>query len=645
MTKASSEPLTPRESPVPTKQLTTAFVGAPNSGKTSLYNQVTGSSHRTVNYPGATVDYSIGQSMLQFGESFPVIDTPGTYSLSCKSEDEEIARRILFDGGLPFEVSAVICVVDCTQLSRHLILARQLVQSGFPVLVALTMIDLVKKSGCEISIEEISKAIGCPVLPVNGLTGEGVPKLVFSARQLYLNSKREGPGHIHQRCWAPDDYEKFSKEAEQISKRAIIKISPGNESAHQRSLRIDHWLLHPLLGLFIFLLIMFGLFSSIFWMAAPFMDFIDESFATAASHLENWIPYPLLSDFISNGLVSSLGAVLVFVPQIFILFFGFGFLEDSGYLARAATLIDRPLSKIGLNGRSFVPLLSGYACAIPAMMAARTISSRREKLITLFTIPLMSCSARLPVYGLLLALIFWGKSSWAAGLAMTLIYLGSFLVGALASSLLSFVLPKTGKGFFMMELPYYRRPHLRNLLRMSLGRTSSYVRKAGPIIFGLAVGIWALSTFPNYKADSTEERFRTSYAANIGHFLEPVMEPMGGDWRTGVSLFAAFAAREVFVPSLAVILNVSSDDETEQDASLLRSMQTTKRFDGSPLFNLASVAALIVFFMIALQCISTFGIAVKEFGGWKWPSIQLISFNLAAYILAVAIYQSISLFY
>jgi ferrous iron transport protein B len=402
--------------------------------------------------------------------------------------------------------------------------------------------------------------------------------------------------------------------------------------------------MHPVWGLVFFVIFMSLIFTSIFWAAAPLMDAVDSAFGALASWaVDSLASRPLLSDFVGNAVIGGLGSVLIFLPQIFILFLGISYLEDSGYMARAASLIDRPLSKLGLNGRSFVPLLSGYACAIPAMMAARTISSKKERFLTVFIVPLMSCSARLPVYALLLSFLLVGTSAWWGGLALAFIYLGSLVVGAVASGVANKILKTNEDSMFMLELPVYRRPQLRTILKQVLSKTRSYIVKAGPVIFVLSLFIWAASTFPNYQAEDQTDRLTKSYAAEVGRMIEPVLEPMGVDWRVGVGLISAFAAREVFVSTLAVVFHITEENEDSLQASLLQQMRQATFPDGTAIFTVASVVGLILFFMIALQCVATVGVARREFGSWKWALTQLVVFNLVAYILAVVAVQGLRL--
>jgi ferrous iron transport protein B len=616
-----------------------ALVGSPNSGKTTLYNQITSSSHSTVNYPGSTVDYSYGMISKKYGdEDFFVLDTPGTYSLFPKSPDEKVTTDIIYhypDSGF---AKVVIATVDLSQLSRQLWIVYQLLEAKFQVIVALTMRDMFTLQEKNIDLKELERKIGCPVMLVSGLTGDGVKELVDKVKELRKTIPQK-PVEIQP--WPQQQKQQVyvqMNEVDRLIHQQNHEYHQKRDRLHEQTRALDRIFLHPVLGLVIFVLLMFGLFSSVFWAAAPLMDFVDGLFSGSADWILGLSEGSLWTDFLGNGIVASMGAVLVFVPQIAILFLGITLLEDSGYLARACSLIDKPLSMLGMNGRSFVPLLSANACAIPAMMAARTISSPKEKFLTLFIIPLMSCSARLPVYALLLSFLFWEQPAWKAGIALSFIYFVSLFVGGVAATIMNRIVKFPETSFFIHELPIYRRPHFRTVFKNVWDKTLAYIKKAGPIIFVLAALIWVFTTFPNYNAPTDIERLNDSYAAKAGKIFEPVMKPMGGDWRTGTALISAFAAREVFVASLSLVLNLS-EEESEDQNSLLQKMNSATLPDGSPLFTVSSVIGLIVFVMIALQCISTIGVARREFGSWKIPLIQLVVFNLVAYALAVFLVQ------
>lgn len=624
--------------------LSVGLVGAPNSGKTTLYNWLTGARFKTVNYPGATVEYSLGGLAPHLGEhDVAVMDTPGTYSLHPKSADEEVTLKALYENPELGQVSGVVVVVDGTQLSRHLLLAKQVQLTGFPMVVVVTMSDLLRKQGIHLDFDYLKQTLGCPVVAFDGLLAGGLPEVVAEILKMKRDAKVQRPV-----VWS---FEELDQEITIAQKTANEALNHKTDHAQERlakivegTEKIDRVLLHPFFGLFFFIAIMGLVFSSIFWLAAPFMDYIDGGFTTLNELVVSLGPDSLWADFLGNGIIASFGAVLVFVPQIFILFLGIGLLESSGYLARAATLIDRPFSAVGMSGRSFVPILSGFACAVPAIIATRNISSTRDRWITNLVIPLMTCSARLPVYAILIAFLYKDESPLKAGLVLAALYLGSLVVGGFAAGVVNKFLPKKDSSFFMMELPIYRRPKMRVLLRQSLTRTLSYVKRAGPPIFIFAVLIWVGTNFPNYNNPDAHDKLEQSYAGQLGKVIEPVVAPMGVDWRVGVGLISAFAAREVFVSSLAVVFNITDTNEDTQQASLLEQMKTATNSHGDPIFTTSSVIGLMIFFMIALQCMSTVAVQVRESGSWKFALGQLVAFNLIAYVVVVIIVQGLRAF-
>lgn len=613
-----------------------AVVGPPNAGKTTLFNWLTNSKYKTVNYPGATVEYSVAALAPQFGGSFTVMDTPGTYSLIAKSEDEKVTREALFHHPEFGPITKVIAVVDATQLARHLVLVHQLIDSGFSVVVALTMSDLIRKAQQSLDVKALADQLGCAVVPMDGLLGGGLKELILAVRELPEKNKQELPSA---EVWTREAQLDLIKKSDRLAK-SVTRATDSSKRFQllERTQKLDQWLLHPLWGLVIFILIMSGLFTAIFAAAAPFMDAIDSFFSMAATSIAESVQQNLWGDFLGNGIVTSFGAVLVFVPQIFILFLLIGYLEGTGYLARAATLIDRPLSFFGMSGRSFVPILSGFACAVPALMATRNISSKRDRFITMMIIPLMTCSARLPVYALLLAFLFKGRPPWQAGLGLTALYLGAILVGGLVSLILHRILEREGRSFFMMELPLYRRPRLTVIFNQAWTKTLGYVKRAGLPIFTFALLIWGATTFPHYDLKDSQAKLEQSFAGQLGQIIEPVFKPMGVDWRVGVSLISAFAAREVFASSLAVIFNVTGENEEGLQDGLLKSMESAVDRDGRPIFTLASVLSLLVFIMVALQCTSTTAVMIRETGRASWAIGQVVAFNLLAYLLAIGVY-------
>ena len=522
----------------------------------------------------------------------------------------------------------------------HLQIILQLKETGFPLLVVITMSDLLRREGIEIDFEYLREILGCQVLPFDGILAGGLKEIIQGLKKLESSTAPQPPVP-----WTFEVQEQKLKLCEDIATHALTSKSTRSQEKLNNIVaateKIDRFLLHPIFGFLFFLMIMGSLFSAVYWVAQPFMEFIDVSFTTLIEEVLSWGPRTLWADFLANGVIASFSAFLVFVPQIFILFLGIGILESTGYLARAATLIDRPFAALGMSGRSFVPVLSGFACAVPAIIATRNIPSQRDRLITSFIIPLMSCSARLPVFALFISFLFHGEATWKAGLALAVLYLASVVIGAIAAATVSRFIPKYDASLFMMELPIYRQPKLRVLARHSWTRTWSYVKRAGPVIFVFAVLMWVGTSFPNYSMTNAQQKLETSYVGRLGQAIEPVVAPMGLDWRVGVGLISAFAAREVFVSAIAVTFNVTDTDEDSQQKALLEQMNTAKNSRGEKLFTASSVIGLMVFFLIALQCMSTVSVQIRESGSVKFAIGQLVIFNLVAYLLTVSLVQGL----
>ncbi len=661
-----------------------ALVGSANSGKTTLFNLLTGSHYNTINYPGATVEFAIGSGRNFTGFPCRVMDTPGLTSLIPASLDEKVTVDALFAKHRP---DVVVAVVDANQLSRHLYLVKQLQDLGFNLVVALTMSDLLGRKGMGIDARKLSELLECPVLPLDPRKKDKAAELGRIVEERWM----AGRGVSGRQAVDVEAYQAFAAgmSEERVSgyytaldevERLVMaaKDVPGSGSGghspsagHSRSAAVDRILLHPVWGLAIFLAAMFVIFTSIFWMATPFMDLIDGGFGWTIDFLKKMLPQSWLVDLAADGVIGGIGSVVIFLPQIVILFFAMGYLEDSGYLARGAALVDKPLSKIGLNGKSFVPLLSGYACAIPAMMAARTIPNRYERNLTIFIIPMMSCSARLPVYTLLLAFITPHGKPWIGGLALTALYLAGLVIGAAISTIVSKVIRNKDISGFILELPALRKPVLRVVAASTYHKAEQYLRKAGVIIVVISLALWVLTHTPPVEAPSVavseaasaaESRAASaatsatpdpggseyvavshSYAAQLGRFIEPVTRPMGLDWRGGVAMMCGFAAREVFVSAMALMYRIddSEGDDGMADKLLARMSEVTFEDTGEKVFTFSSVLGVILFFMIALQCFSTVAVAKAESGGWKLAAIQLAVYTGAAYVLTVALVQGL----
>jgi len=653
------------------------LIGPPNSGKTSLFNLFCGKNFKTVNYPGSTVEFLRSNLSPKFNLKADVYDSPGIISLEPASPDEKVAVDILFSFCNSVSPQIIINTVDASQLSRHLLLTKQLISSGFRVIVALTMKDILNRNNIDVSESKLSELLGCDVVCVDGRTGDGLSALLKSINCGLVELRNNG--NINSKpilkSFSKSDVINYFNEIEKITANVATKIQsvakPDLINANRQlkiitnhsdesfnmlddlTLRIDRLLLHRIWGIFFFALIMGIIFTSIFWLAQPLMNLVDQLFIGLNNLVTSNLSSGWFASLISDGIITGTGAVMVFVPQIIILFIILGLLEDTGYLARGAMLIDKPLSKIGLNGRSFVPLLSGFACAIPAMMAARTIPNKKERLLTIFIIPLMSCSARLPVFALLIAFLIPFDKPWIGGFLLAAIYIfsiaSSLIIAAVVNKFSKSMIKSEDSSSFILELPSYRLPKIHNVIRHTYQSSKQYVLRAGPIILLFSLILWLLTYFPDYNPQVNGDnlspveieslqnaaRFENSYASQLGKLIQPVMTPIGMDWRVGVSLISAFAAREVFVSSLALIFKVTDNDE-DLSASLLNSMQNAVVAESNQkLFTPATIVGLIVFFIFALQCLSTVAIARKETGGWRIPILQLVLFSTIAYAAAL----------
>ena len=603
------------------------LIGPPNSGKTTLFNWLTGYKARVVNYPGSTVDYLKGDPLDKYNLPYKIIDTPGVYSIFPKNPSEHITQKILSET----PIHAVLVTIDILRLHRQLPLVFQLKAMGLPVAVALTMTDLVDQ---KYDISKLSQALGnIPVFPIKGKLGQGVMELTEGISKF---------SHKTESRINSEDILKLQPQFFEKTDEIVEKILPKELKGIEFTKKADRILLHPIFGTLSFLSIMLLLFSSLFWLAAPLMELVDMGFSVIAEKTSK-LGDSLFIDFLSNGVITSFAAVFVFIPQIFILFAGISILEDSGYLARAVSLVDTFFSKIGLSGRSFIPFLSGYACAIPACLSARNLTSRTERWIVIAVIPLLTCSARLPVYSLLLSLFFYGESPWKAGLWMTIIYCGSMVLASLGAYVLSLVIRSNSSTPFVMELPIYRRPLFSGVTLAAWRRSFSYIKGAGPLIFIFALIMWGALNFPRNIEWSPAEQMENSYAGRFGKTIEPAFEQMGTDWRVGIGLLSAFVAREVFVSTLATLFQITGDsEESSLQHSLLKKMRVAQNKRGDPVFTPLSLGILILFFMISLQCLSTTAVVQRETNSTLFAITQLVFLNLFAYFISVGLYQILS---
>jgi ferrous iron transport protein B len=599
-------------------------MGSPNSGKSLLFNRLTGLHHKVANFPGITVDVSTGR--LQHLPEVELIDFPGTYSLQAISADERVAVDYFERSLQDVDVSHVLCVIDATRLEKSLYFTLQVIRECArhhkPVTVLANMIDVLDSHKLSLDVAQLAVAVQAPVLPVSARSGKGLQVVVAA---LQAERKLPSPGAAEPAADISDEQLRIT--AHQLAQR----FGARGDVLIRNQTRLDGIFLHSLTGGIAFFLIMYLLFQSIFTWAAPLMDAVEYVLGSLASWVVPMIGNQTARDFTADALFGGIGAFLVFVPQIFILTFVIGLLEDSGYMARAALICHKPLRLFGLTGKSFIPMLSGVACAIPAIYAARAIDSPRKRLLTYMAIPLMPCSARLPVYTLLIAAFIpattglGGLVGWQ-GLAMFAIYFFGMFCGLLVTALVS----RTSKDHytdlpFVLELPPYRLPSLMPLLRNCWNRSKHFVTKAGKIIFAVTVGVWVLGYFPNFGAD-----LGSSWLGYLGHLIEPVFAPLGLDWRYGVAILSSFLAREVFVGTLGTIFGIESADE--QMAPLVEHIHNSG-------MTLGSGIALLVFFAIALQCVSTLAILAKESGSRSLAVKMFAGYFLFAYAAAMLAYQ------
>ncbi len=611
-----------------------ALLGSPNSGKTTLFNALTGLRAKVGNYSGVTVERREGEIVIE-GRRAVVVDLPGTYSLHPTSPDEQIVNRVL-DGELGDAPEALIIVADACSLERSLLFVAQVLQRDIPICLVLTMTDELHARGGVLDLPRLERALGVPVRGVVGHKGLGLGDL----RRLLARPEMWDRPHLR----PPLAESERAPWVESVLASVLIRRA----GPHRITDAIDRVVLHPIAGTALFAAIMVGFFQLIFAWATPAMNLIDSAVGAAAAAVHVWLPPGLAADFIADGLIAGIGAVLIFLPQIVLLFFVLYLLEDLGYMARAAFVIDRIMGRFGLEGRCFVSLLSSYACAVPGIMATRTIPSPRNRLVTMLVAPLMTCSARLPVYTLLIGAFVPATTVGFLGL-QGLALLGLYFLGATTAlavaALLKHTLIRGDSLPFYMELPPYRLPTVRLLASQVWGAASAFLRRAGTIILAVSIVLWVLLTFPRAEQNSEWTVSQTkqfglehSFAGRAGHALEPLIAPLGFDWKIGVGLLASLAAREVIVATLAQIY-VAGDSGT----SLRQAIRADRDPDtGRPVFGPATVASLLVFFVFALQCMSTLAILRRESNSWRWPAFAFTYMLCLAYTASFVTYRLVS---
>lgn len=660
-----------KESPAPGKKITLALAGNPNVGKSSIFNALTGARQKVANYPGVTVEKKIGEFSTQNGKHFQLIDLPGTYSLTPHSEDEDIATKII-TGQLPgtAKPDTVFVIVEASKLDRGLYLFGQIRQIHDQVILVVNMMDELSRAGLELDLKKLARIIKAPVIGTSATHAKGIRKLLdYLENQPTENRAQDSSQNKTDASDSLRDFSAIDHIVQQVLSKTLVKNKSFSD-------QIDKVLLHPLGGPLIFLLLMFLLFQSLFTWAAPLMDLIDGLVGFLGQWASEEISNTIVRSLFVDGILAGVGSVVVFVPQIALTFLFIGFLEMTGYLARGGFLIDRLMRAVGLEGRAFVPLISSFACAIPGILATRTLSNPRQRLLTILIAPLMTCSARLPVYTLIIA-AFVPASAKILGLpaqGMTLFAL--FLLGIVAGMLVSLVLSKTifakSASHFILELPPYRLPGWKNIYYYVSFRVLAFLKTAGSIIFVLSLILWALAYFPHseniakkYELErqillSTQmpdddleirlteignkesgEFLRQSYMGRLGKFLEPAFAPLGFDWRMSIGVLASFAAREVFVSTMGIVFNLGEVDESS--TGLIELLHEAKGENGLPLYTLGTALALLVFFALASQCISTLATIRRETNSWRWPAFVFVYMSVLAYLGALLVSQGFRL--
>lgn len=698
--------------------LNVALIGNPNAGKTSIFNLLTGMNQKVGNFPGVTMD-KVSGTFRQDGTLANVIDLPGTYSIYPRSMDERVVFDVLSDKKAHDFPDKIVVIADASNLERNLLLFSEIQDLGLPTVLVLSMLDVANRSGLNIDLRALEEQFNTTVLTINGRTGEGIQELknvllanVSPTKNLFYDINELSPEIIpvikdkfdldndyvayqyaqqtYSKTFLTNEEKQFIADekvrynfcdrqfqtTETVERYKIIREKLSHivtktdlETTATRNQKIDSILTHKVYGYLIFFVVLFALFQSIFAWAEPFMDYIDFGFAKLSSWAKTYLPSGVLTDLIAEGIIPGLGGVVIFIPQIALLFCFIAILEESGYMARVVFLMDKIMRKFGLNGKSVVPLISGVACAIPAIMAARNIESWKDRIITIFVTPFMSCSARLPVYAILIALVIPNEYLFGflsvQGLALMALYLIGFFGAIFSALLMKKILKVKEQSYFIMELPIYRWPKWKNVWITIFSKSRTFVFEAGKIILAISIILWVLASYgpgenfnraeqkiiekhPTLKVDSPEfedllsaHKLEYSYAGVLGKSIEPAIQPLGYDWKIGIALITSFAAREVFVGTIATIYSVGSgveDESTIKDK--LRA--EINPYTGQPMYSIALGVSLMLFYAFAMQCMSTLAVVYRETKSWKWPVLQLVYMSAVAYVFAFIAYQLLS---
>ena len=636
-----------------------ALLGNPNTGKSSVFNLITGMRQKIGNFPGVTVEKKSG-NYSDGKESIEIIDFPGTYSLNPRSVDEEVVSKVLNDPSNSDYPDLIMAVIDASRIENNLFLFTQLYDLGLPMILVLNMWDLAKKEGIQIDLNKLQECFpDITIIHTNARVGIGKDRIIDTIKS---HKKRADTSFIKSDEVPQKTEENYERKIAALRKKKIQELTTifVEKERTKKTSKVDLLFVHPIWGYLFFLLVLMVIFQFIFSFASYPMDWIEGSFLSLSEFTTSTLPSGAVNDLVSQGILPGIGGVFIFIPQIALLFFFIAILEETGYLSRVVFIMDRIMRPLGLNGKSIVPLMSSLACAIPGVMSTRTISNWKERLITILIAPLMSCSARIPVYTLLIALVIPEGHVFGFINIQGLVLFGLYLLGIVGALLTAFILKlliqNKSKGFLLLEIPNLKAPVWRNVGFTVLEKIKIFVFDAGKIILAISIILWFMASYgpgdeiekssqeliksEAYKASNSEEQqslkssvmLEHSYIGHIGKFIEPVIEPLGYDWKIGISLISSFAAREVFVGSLSTIYAVH--DEREEKQNLRETMKNEKRADGTPTYSMASGISLMVFYVFAMQCMSTLAVVKRETQSWKWPIIQLIFMGVMAYSLS-----------
>lgn len=650
-----------------------ALIGNPNTGKSSVFNLLTGLNQQVGNFPGITVDKKTGSAILTNDVTASILDLPGTYSVFPRSKDEKVVFDVMSDPKHPDYPELVVVVADASNLERNLLLFTQINDLGLPVILLLTMTDMAASKGVKLNLQGLSTELGVPVYQVNGRTGLGLDAFKTGLASFRENERKRvfGTKPLTQLAGNSEAQAQDAKERFEAIGEVLAKVSgkQQNVKIKDKTRRLDRVFVHPVFGYLTFLIVLLLIFQCIFQIASYPMDWIDGAFVQFSQWTKGMLPEGVFTNLIAEGVIPGIGGVVVFVPQIAMLFFFLALLEESGYMARVVFIMDKLVRPFGLNGKSVVPLMSSTACAIPGIMAARSIGNWKERITTIMVAPLMSCSARIPVYTLLIALVVPDKLLWGIfnykGLVLFMLYAIGLVSALLVAWVMKHLIKSEQRSFLIMEMPDYRWPRWKQVVIALYEKVRIFVVDAGKIILAISIVLWALASYgpaerienavaqvpvPTEQTDEAKEayesavsavRLENSYIGILGHAIEPVIRPIGYDWKIGISLITSFAAREVFVGSMAAIYSVGEDFE-EGSGLLERMASEVDPKTGAPVYNLASGMSLMIFYVYAMQCMATFAIVKRETKSWKWPLIQVGYMAVLAYLGAFIVYNFLS---